>query len=621
MPVMAGLRRAFQSLQARMVIIYLLLILFAMEVIGNYLLFSLRAYYLNQQFDNMTTIAKLVEESASRSMEQSNRPALARDLDNLVRVFGEKGLSLFILDRDGEVISAYREEEGAGQGTSLNGVPEVRQALSGVYLRTPNLRVHSETGKRKAFFARPITSGGRVVGAVYLEGSMDRIEKTLTGMKGILFSATIIALVISAVLSYILARTITGPVKELTSRAEALAGGDFDQLIQVRSDDEIGRLAGMFNHLSTRLKETLAEISSEKQKAEAILIHMTDGIIALDRSGRILLVNPAAASMTGIDAREAIGLGLGDVLPDSGLEELASAVVRGERDEAVGRLVFTGPDLVLNAHVAPVREQGQAPGGVVIVLHDITQHEKLDRNRKEFVANVSHELRTPLTTIKSYVETLLEDSPDDPEMQKRFLGVVAGETERMVRLVNDLLTLSHLDSGRLRWEKKPMSVESLVREIQEKFADRCYRKGVRLVSQIQPDTPAVLGDRDRLEQVISNLLNNAVDFTPPGGRVSLNVESEAGWVTVTVSDTGVGIPSEDLPRIFERFYRVDKARSRQFGGTGLGLSIAKEIIEAHGGEISISSEAGQGTEVVITLPALEGGVAGIRDDEPEALTG
>lgn len=584
----AAVARLFTSLQTRMVLILLLITLLPMEFVGTYLSRSLEKYYVEQYRSDLQQLAETVMYVSAPILAGTAQPASGAgrarqgELDLWVDRFVTPGVQLTIADASGTVLSS---SEDALLGKNLGAELEVRQALQGDPMESTRL----EAGERVIYLATPVVAERRVVGVVRLRGSLYKVDEMLRGMRAILSTTTALVLAISALLSLLLAGTITGPIKELTRHADALAGGDFQRLIPVRSEDELGRLARSFNHLTIRLRETLEEISAERRKAEAILSNMADGLVALDREGRIIHVNPAAARMLRAEPAALEGRRLAEVLPEASLD---------------GEAPFVHRDRTLRARLAPLRDSSGQATGTVVVLHDVTEEERLERMRREFVANVSHELRTPLTTIKSYVETLLDGAAEDPEVAERFLGVVNRETERMTRLVSDLLTLSHLDSGSLRMERQPLAPAELVAEVCEKFRERCERKEIALRCTFDPGAPLVLADRDRMEQVLSNLLNNAVDFTPPGGTIDVKVEAGDGRVTVRVIDTGTGIPPEDLPRIFERFYRVDKARSREFGGTGLGLSIAKEIVESHEGRIGIESSLGRGTEVWFWLPAL-----------------
>ncbi len=592
----------YKTLQARMVVIFFLIILMAMLLATNYLSYSLERYSIDEHRAWLGGLAETVAGAASEPLAQrASDPRAAGRLEALhltLMTHAGQGVELSVVDLNGDVISSSRPELVGTRPSD----PEIVQALK-EGASPAAVRLDPGTGRRKIFLATPVALEGRVVGAVALVGSLDRIDATLQGMRLILLTTTLVALLIAGLLSFLLARTITVPVHELTARAAELAGGRFDRLIDVHSEDEVGRLAGMFNHLTVRLRDTLDEISAEKRKAEAILSHMTDGVVALDPEARVILINPAAARLLGLEAGQA-GRRLLEVAPGLPLAGPLARALGGEEVPADGvPLLFPWGGLTLAAGLTPLRDASGRVAGAVAVFHDVTEREKLEALRREFVANVSHELRTPLTTIKSYIETILDGAVDDPALVERFLRVAAGETDRMARLVNDLLTLSQLDSGRIRLDLRPLDPGDLVRAVGERFSERCHKKGIALEVRTTASLPQIEADRDRLEQVLTNLVSNAVDFTPAGGRFEIGAEAVPGGVVLAVRDTGVGIPPDDLPRIFERFYRVDKARSREYGGTGLGLAIARELVEAHGGRIAIDSTLGEGTTVRVTLPA------------------
>jgi len=590
----------FRSIRWKMVLIYLLLILLAMELIGVYLLQSLEKYYVNSFTESIEDQAHLLAGLVEAYL--TDEPAVAR-LDDFVEQFaGQKGSDVLILDHRGVVLSSSRAGEFTGKRLAQ---PEISRAVSGTAAR--EIRADPDTGVRRLYYAAPVGSeGGAVSGVVYIIASMEEdVYRTLADIKGILFWATAVALVVTGALGFAVARTITGPIVEVTARAAEVAAGDFDQKIEVRSSDEIGRLAAMFNHLTTRLRETLGEMSREKNKVEAILEHMADGILALDAQGRIMLTNPAAAEMLGISEEQAVSRRPDEVNAGLRLDEPIRGTLSGI-EGLTKRVTLSKPYRVITAHFAPFVNEAGDVNGLVIVLHDVTEQERLDQMRKEFVANVSHELRTPLATIKSYTETLLDGALREPDVARRFLGVVASETDRMVRLVSDLLQLSQISYRRAMWDVKPVSVGDVVRSALSKLAVQIERKGLDVEVRCPLDLPDVMANRDRVEQVLINVISNAVEFTPEGGRISVGAEVRDRRIAVTVEDSGVGIPEEDLPRVFERFYRVDKARSRELGGTGLGLSIAKEIVEAHGGTIGVESEPDVGTRVTFTLPVTTG---------------
>lgn len=590
------------SLAARMTLIFVLLTVAVMELVSYYLSHRLEAYYLARHRDYVRNLAVSVAGQAGPVLAQGGSApgqAWKAELDRLLETWAQPGVLLAVTDARGTVLSATQTDL---LGSSLAGEPEVRAALLG----TPAEGLKGQRrGVTQLAVAEPLVGPdepARVLGVVRALASLEEVEATLRGTRSIVLSATVLALVLAAALSLVLARTISGPVRELTGQARLLAGGDFDLRIPVRSQDEVGELAQTFNFLAARLRETLEEISAEKRKAEAVLTHMSDGVLAVDRQGRVLVVNPAARALLGVTG-DAQGRALGEVVGEPALTAaLVAAVETGAEQEC--RFARPGGG-VLRARVAPLPDQEHGVGGAVSIIRDVSQEERLEAMRREFVANVSHELRTPLTTVKSYVETLLDEGMEDREMALRFLRTVSGEADRMARLVNDLLTLSLIDAGRLFLEREEVHLPELVASVGEKFLERCQRKGVVLRTRFAEGLPPVLVDAQRLEQALANLLSNAVDFTPAGGTIDVEVTASGEEAVIRVRDTGVGIPAEDLPRVFERFYRVDKARSRELGGTGLGLSIAREIVEAHGGRIELASRPGEGTTATILLPLGE----------------
>lgn len=598
----------FRSIQRKLVVVYLLLILVAMELTGIYLLQSLRAYYYNSFRLNLIGQAQLLSALSQRYLA-SSAGAGASDQAGLARLVSEwspeTGVSVVILDNTGEVLGASRLQ-GQLVGNRLI-TDEITHALGGS--TGENLAADPETGAPTLFLAVPVRSGNQIVGVVYLKGSLESTNAILADIRSALLTATVIALGVTAILGAALARTITGPIREVTQKAARLARGDFDQAIPERSTDEVGQLASMFNHMAGRLKQTLMDISEERNRLEAILAYMADGLVALDRAGRVMRVNRAAARMLELDMEGAPGVPIGGLLPGLGLDTaLTEAVATGHTVARELTRSTAGGLQTLQCFITPLRADRSPATGAVMVFHDITELQKLESMRREFVANVSHELKTPLTTVKSYVETLLDGASADPALLARFLRVVETETDRMVRLVRDLLHLSQMDAGTLQWEIEPVDVTLVAEEAVAKLAVPAQRKQLLVRRHWAPDLPLALIDRDKALQVFLNVLANAIDFTPEGGSIDVYAEPRSGAVRVRVRDTGVGIPQADLSRIFERFYRVDKARSRTLGGTGLGLAIARQIVEALGGTISITSDVGAGTEVSLTVPAAPGPV-------------
>lgn len=434
------------------------------------------------------------------------------------------------------------------------------------------------------------------------EAPMQEMYRTIRDINKILIKVTVASMVGASFLMIILARTITNPIKEITEQATIMAEGNFDRKVTVKSDDEIGKLASSFNHLAQHLRNALSQNEAEKGRLQSVLTNMSDGVIATDRKGRVIVFNRRAEEMLNktIHHKEDIN----DILPRSHpiilplTEERETFVELDLEDDA-----FT----IIKITFTPVLRASRETIGLILVLQDVTEEEKLDRQRKEFVANVSHELRTPLTTIKSYLEALDEGGAmEEPELASRFLQVTRQEAERMTRLIHDLLQLSRLDAKNVQFHKQALQPKEILQNAGDRFAFQCRQKGIRFQLSIEDNLSRIYADRDQIHQLLDNLLSNAVKYTPEGGCVTLSAQQKRdGFVEVAVSDTGIGIPKKDLERIFERFYRVDKARSRLMGGTGLGLSIAKEIAEAHGGSIHMESELEKGTTVRFTLPSCE----------------
>jgi len=589
----------FKSIQWKMGLIYFLLILIAMQVIGVQLLQSLEQYYENNYAAGLTAQGELIGGLLRRYFTDSLQEEYIAGLVGEFRL--ETGAEIIVLDGNGVVLGASQ-----GRGDLLGkrlAQAEVTRALTGI--AGQEIRWDAHRQERSMAVATPVTARGDIVGVVYLSGSLAEIDQTLADIRTFLLSATLVALLITGIIGAGLARTITRPIQEVTEKAALIAAGDFDQHIDVRAADEIGQLGETFNYLSRRLQENLREIAHQKNKVEAILTNMNDGVLALDETGILIHSNPAACRMLGLKPEEALGRPWKEIPVLEELEPVLEEVWTDKKNISSQLVVHRKNPRVIQVHLTPLRDVGENLSGTVIALHDITEQEKLDSMRRDFVANVSHEIKTPLTTVKSYVETLLDGAIQREELVRPFLQVVLTETDRIARLVRDLLQLSQLDYEEVRWRKRPLSLGDLLHQALQRWLVEAERQALKLTLCLPPDLPPVLADKDRLEQVVENLLSNAVKFTPAGGSISLGAQAQDGYIRTTITDTGIGIPPEDQGRIFERFYRVDKARSRSLGGTGLGLSIAQELIRAMGGEIELESTPGEGTRVSFLLPVAE----------------
>lgn len=455
------------------------------------------------------------------------------------------------------------------------------------------------TTSRYMDYALPIFGvDGGVQYIIYVKDSKEEPNTILSQIFGIMFQSLFLGIIISVLFGIILSKTIISPITSLTHKAKKISSGDFGSTIEVKSRDEIGRLTETFNDMSYELAQTLTAIQSENDKLETIFRYMTDGVVAFDEKGELIHINPAARKMLSISENEQVVF---ETVFKK--DEISFGQVAFLAHDSTAEIIINRENREIKAYLAPLNADGK-PTGVVSVLQDITEQQRLENSRREFVANVSHELRTPLTTVKSYAETLKDflEEDFDKEQFESFLSVIEGESDRMARLVRDLLILSRLDYGKNQLRRERFNLSLLLDDVIKKISITASAKNQNLTYEPTNSIPDFVGDRDRIEQVVVNILSNAIKYTPEGGNIVVTSMCVYNTAYIKVKDTGIGIPKKDLSHIFDRFYRVDKARSRAQGGTGLGLAIAKEIVEAHGGTIEINSVFTKGTEVIIKLP-------------------
>ncbi|MCJ8013021.1 cell wall metabolism sensor histidine kinase WalK [Paenibacillus sp. KQZ6P-2] len=601
----------FRTIQAKLIIIYVLLILIAMQLIGVYFVSAMKNSLTRNFSQDLQERAELLSVLASDKLGSTAETGENNSIESLgaivTNLFNMDGAEIQILDATGKVLITSNPAHMDYVGRK-NTQTVVSRALQGS--KDNEEYIIDEDNVRKKVVAKPVFNKGKIVGAVYIVASMKELYTTMGRVNNIFISGILLALVLTAVLGVILAHTITHPIKEMTKHATAVAEGDFDQKMPVFGNDEIGQLSEAFNYMTTRLREALLVNEEEKEKLASILTNMSDGVIATDEAGRIILMNRRAGAILGVDEDELSGSDIAEVLGLSG--EQTQTFTEGTY---VSMLLQMSPEAersyMIRVTLTPIHRREFGITGTIAVLQDVTEQEKLEASRREFVANVSHELRTPLTTIKSYSEALDDGALDDPPLASRFVGVIQNETGRMIRLVTDLLHLSRLDNKEALIRMQQADVLEMLEDVADRFSFQMQQKDIRSEVRVEEGLQKALCDRDQIDQVLDNLVSNAMKYTQPGGSIAMEAAGAPGnLLAISVQDTGIGIPKKDLDRIFERFYRVDKARSRSMGGTGLGLSIAREIVLAHGGTISIQSELGQGTKVTFTLPlAANEGVA------------
>lgn len=582
----------FRSLHMKLVLIMVLLIVSLMTVVGAFLINSIVNFYLNDFYSQMVEVFQEDPEfvrdlTLETGPDEDGVSMLQKVLSaNIALGVDGRNRNYFILDGN---TGAYLKGSNDEEGQDLEMTPNLLTALN-----------QGETGDASDVTASymdlaiPITRGNTSY-IIYIRDNRQTVRDLNNEIFMIIIEALVFGLIISVLLSFLLSKTMITPIERLTDGARRVAAGDFSHKIEVGSGDEIGVLTTTFNHMARQLEETLHEVENERNKLNTLFLHMTDGVIAFDREGAVIHANPAAAEMMGRPISVDCGIEyealFGDIAPLSAvLKAEQPGYIEGEREEN-GRSL----ELLL----VPFDRENQA--GVLVVLHDITQQRRTEEMRREFVANVSHELRTPLTNIRSYAETLA-DSPDiPPEMEHSFLNVILNETDRMTHIVQDLLALSRFDSGHNELRLGLFPLEEAIRDIYSAVLLEAHRHGHTIELLLEPELPRITADRERILQVMMNVVSNAIKYTPAGGHIILSAGRKEEQVWMEVSDNGIGIPKEDRSRIFDRFFRVDKARSRESGGTGLGLSIAREIIKRHEGEIGLVEREGPGITVRIVL--------------------
>jgi two-component system phosphate regulon sensor histidine kinase PhoR len=533
------------------------------------------------------------------------------ELQDIVRELSRRALArVTLVDSTGRVLA-----DSAVQDRDLATIenhrtrPEIEQAMttgSGTDMRSSHT-----TGDRTLYRAVRLNEPG-TPSPVYLRLGlpMTALDQELVKLKRNLTIAFGSAFLIAVGLSIWLARNLTKPLSDMATAARRLAAGDHTVRIQTKSQDEVGLLAATLNHMTDELRSKIEELSEDRAQLLAMLTSMVEGVMVLDCKGRILQVNPALERMFGVTRAEARGRQSSEVLRHLELNALVSNVLAtrtAHEDEII--LTPSGRCLDVEASVAGGEQDNEACA--VLVFHDITELRRLENIRKDFVANVSHELRTPLTSIKGYVEALLDGGKDDPDTSVRFLDIILKQSDRLNLILEDLLQLSKIESGQVQFKHEPLHIGSVIERTIAMIKPLADKKQHRLISQVAANLPLISGDEERLVQVLANLLDNAIKYTPEGGQITVAArrmppsrsETHRHSIELTVTDTGIGIPEQDRPRVFERFYRVDKARSRELGGTGLGLAIVRHIVEGHGGQIWVEGNVPTGSRFVVRLPA------------------
>ncbi|HBL6240568.1 TPA: cell wall metabolism sensor histidine kinase WalK, partial [Listeria monocytogenes] len=588
----------------KLVIMYLLLIIVAMQVIGAYFVRELEGQLEKNFQDSITNSITLLDYNAREEIikNSDNSVKLQNDIRELLVDYSRASSNLIevrIVDDKGKILGTSNLNNQGIVGQKSND-PLVKRTLSlGTTSEDKIYKDESNKNNRVWVNVSSIKNKGQVIGAIYLVADIESVYKQVDDITNIFITGTLIAMIITAVLGILLSRTITKPIIEMKRQAYAMARGNYSRKVKVYGVDEIGELADSFNTLTKRVQEAQAMTEGERRKLSSVLAYMTDGVIATDRRGKVILINTPAEKMLRVKHESANGRSIIDVL-DIGDTYQFEDLMEVDGSLTMDRSTLDKP-YVLRANFSVIQRETGFNNGVIAVLHDITDQEKVDQERRDFVSNVSHELRTPLTSMHSYLEALSDGAWEDKEIAPRFLEVTQNETERMIRLVNDLLKLSRMDGGREQLEKSFVNFTDFFNHIIDRF--EMMKKETIMFKRHIPREPVIIEiDEDKVMQVLDNIISNANKYSPDGGRISFYLKKFEDEIEVSIADEGLGVPDEDLANVFDRFFRVDKARSREMGGTGLGLAIAREVIEAHGGRIWAERNKTKGTIIKFTLP-------------------
>ncbi|GEN48697.1 cell wall metabolism sensor histidine kinase WalK [Ligilactobacillus pobuzihii] len=608
--------RFFQSIHFKIALVFVLLLLLAFQIVGAVFVQRLKSENL-KAFKQRVELTPYVNNSLIKSLSTANSDKADRQINTALTGNNNQNIA------DVQVVDAKGNIRGE---TSANGHAIVGQKTTDSRVKRVlySGRSFSETTYNRAdekhyyVSITPLFSSGgnnnTLVGAVYLRADLESVYDSIDGVTLIFATAAIVATVIGMGLAILISRAITRPIDEMKRQTEKIANGNYSGHVHVYGDDELGELAQAVNNLSVRVEESREQSESERRRLDSVLTHMSDGVLATDRRGNITIINDMAAQFLDVSSADKVkGRSILDVLgirEDYTLRDLLE-----NKDTIYLDMSDQGRDQVLNAYFSLIQRESGFISGLVCVLHDITEQQKIDHDRKQFVSNVSHELRTPLTSLRSYIEALNDGAWKDPEVAPSFLKVTQDETDRMIRMINDLLSLSRMDSGTAKLDLELVNLNELYTYILDRFdmmikndSNDDKEKQVKNYSIKREFTQRDLWvevDPYKFIQVIDNIMNNAIKYSPDGGVITCRLVETHEHVLLSITDQGLGIPKKDVGRIFNRFFRVDKARSRAQGGTGLGLAISREVIEMHNGRIWVESVEGKGSTFYITLPYEE----------------
>ncbi|MFK4567036.1 cell wall metabolism sensor histidine kinase WalK [Enterococcus sp. UD-01] len=592
----------FQSVNFKIALSFILLLLITIQIIGGYFIREMENTTIIDYKNTVDSQVKQLANTLSTKLSAKDRDSTEIDADlkkTLSDYSTEETIEARVVDDKG-IVRATSDLNKQGAVSKKNDYRDLNDFTMKKYPAMDN-------DKRVYINVQPIQSptGETVIGVLYVKSDIEGKYQEITDTARIFFTASLIAGAISIIVTLLIARSITQPIGEMKEQALRIAKGDYTGKVQIYGKDELGQLAETFNQLSERIEEAQETMEAERNRLDSVLAHMTDGVIATDRRGKVITINEMALSLLNVKDEDVIGtslLELLDIEADYTLRKLLEEPEEILIDRSLSSL--EEDQMIIRVDFAMIRRESGFITGLVCVLHDVTEQEKNERERRDFVSNVSHELRTPLTSMRSYIEALSEGAWENPEIAPNFLKVTLEETDRMIRMINDLLNLSRMDSGNSELQLEYVNFNELINFVLDRF-DMMVEANEKKYTIQREFTKRDLWlelDTDKIIQVLDNILNNAIKYSPDGGKITCRLLETHNNVVFSVTDEGLGIPKKDINKVFDRFYRVDKARAREQGGTGLGLAISREVVKAHNGTIWVESREGQGSTFYISLP-------------------
>ncbi|PLA76815.1 cell wall metabolism sensor histidine kinase WalK [Ligilactobacillus agilis] len=607
--------RFFQSIHFKIALVFALLLLITFQIVGAVFVQQLKSDNI-KAFKQRVELSIYVDNSLIASLNSSDTAAANQKIRKVLEDINNENISeIQVVDVKGTIRgdSDVNNRSLVGQKTTD---AEIKQVIYNS--RSFTKTTYDKRDNRRYYIAiTPLLSvsgnTNTVVGAVYVKANMETVYDSINSVVVIFATASLIATAIGMALAIVISRAITRPIDEMKKQTSRIARGDYSGQVRIYGQDELGQLAQAVNNLSVKIEEAQESSEAERRRLDSVLSHMSDGVIATDRRGNITIINEMASEDLNVNPDSVIGRSILDVLDIRSQYTLRE--ILENQDEIILDLSDAEHEQILNAYFSLIQRESGFISGLVCVLHDVTEQQKIDRERRQFVSNVSHELRTPLTSMRSYIEALNDGAWKDPEVAPQFLKVTQDETDRMIRMINDLLSLSRMDSGRLQLELELVNLNELFNYILNRFDMMLDKdnndtrdtktKNYTIKRDFTKRDLWVEIDTDKFIQVVDNIMNNAIKYSPDGGVITCRLLETHNHVILSITDQGLGIPKKDLNHVFDRFFRVDKARSRAQGGTGLGLAISKEVIALHHGKIWVDSIEGKGSTFYISLPYEE----------------